>query len=226
MAMPQRVMDSMAEGPWQTVPVGPDMEQEFFTEAEYFDYQETAFGRWEWVPVGADVAGREGLGVLRAMSGGTPSHSEVASNLNRAIGNALEALGNPICRVHTSDLKVHCADGRNTFPDLSVVCGKPSFHAGRNDIVTNPLLLCEVLSPSTEAKDRGPKWRSYQTIPTLQHYLLVSATEPRVEVYTRQTDGEWRVRYVNGLEAEVDLPALGVTVAMATLYRLVEFGTE
>ena len=125
----------------------------------------------------------------------------------------------------TSDLKVRCADGLSTFPDVSVVCGSLDFYGRRRDVVTNPLVLAEVLSPSTEAYDRADKWVSYQTIPSLQYFLLISASQPRVEIYTREAHG-WHFEVVEGREASVALPALGVTVTLSDLYALVDFAPE
>lgn len=200
----------------------PLLTKEFFTEAEYFAHDAAHGGHWEFRPVPEAAAGRPGMGEIRTMGGGLPSHAEVAGNLIRILGDALRALGNRFCHVYTSDLKVHCADGLNTYPDVTVVCGKPTLHAGRRDIVTNALLVCEVLSPSTEAGDRGEKWRSYQTIPTLRHYLLASAAEPRVELFTRQDYGEWRRQIVDNAEGEFDLSALAVRLSMADLYDMVD----
>lgn len=198
------------------------LEKDHYTEAEYFAWEDQARGRWEFRPEGPpDVLGRC-LGLIRAMSGGTPDHSAIASNTITALTVALRAAGNQMCRVFNSDLKVHCADGLNTFPDVSVVCGTLSRYGRRRDIVTNPLLLVEVLSPSMAADDRGEKWMSYQTIPALQHYLLVSVDRPRVELYTRENAG-WHFEAWDGLEAHVALPALGVTVALTDVYALVEF---
>lgn len=218
MALSQRTIEEN----WQAIPINASMEQEFFTEAEYFAFEETAFGRWEFVPVEASLSGAEGLGIMRAMSGGTAPHSEIAGNFIGGLRAALRASGNRLCHVYTSDLKVHCPHGQNTYPDLSVVCGKPIYYAGRRSVVTNPILLGEVLSPSTEAKDRSSKWESYRAISTLQHYLLISAVEPHIEVFTRVGNKEWQVQFVDNLEADIVLPALGVTVAMTDIYDLVD----
>lgn len=108
-----------------------------------------------------------------------------------------------------------------------MVCGKPERYGRRGHLITNPLLVAEVLSPSTEVDHRGAKWRSYQTIPTLQHYLLVSADEPRVEVFTRTEDGGgWVMRVVEGREAETALPMLGINIGLGDLYDLIEFDQQ
>jgi Uma2 family endonuclease len=89
----------------------------------------------------------------------------------------------------------------------------------------NPLLLAEVLSPSTQSFDRGDKWKSYQTIPSLQYFLLLSVHEPRAELYAREAQG-WHFEAVEGLEKSLSLPTLGLTLALADLYELVEFSDE
>ena len=220
MTVPQRYADAVL----------PD--KDAYTEDEYFAFEERALGRWEFVPCGPPRPDGDRLGTIRAlngeirgMSGGSPDHSAIAGNLITALNLALRKRDNQMCRVFTADLKVHCSDGLNTFPDASVVCGALNFYGRRRDVVTNPLVLAEVLSPSTETYDRGDKWVSYQTIPSLEHFLLVSASEPRVEIYTREEHG-WHFVGVKGREALVALPALGVAVALSDLYALVEFEPE
>jgi len=201
------------------------LQKDEHTEEEYFAWEDFSPDRWEWIPEG--ILNDEGrrLGVIRAMSGGTVDHGGTQANIIRALGNALRASGRRRCRVFTSDVKVHCPNGRNTYPDASVVCGPPQLYGGRNDIVLNPTLLVEVLSPSTEGDDRGAKWQSYQRIPTLQHYLLVSPDGPRVEVYSRENSG-WHFAASEGLDAEIPLPALGVTLPLSEIYYEEEVPVE
>ncbi len=199
MALPQRYVEALL----------PDKDR--YTEDEYFAFEEHALGRWEYV-----------RGEIRAMSGGTPDHSGVAANLIFSLTGALRVGGSRTCRVFTSDLKVHTADGVNTYPDASVVCGPLQYYRRRRDTILNPALLAEVLSPSTQTFDRGGKWASYQTIPSLRYFLLLSAHQPRAELYTREEQG-WHFEAVEGREASLSLPALGVTLALSDLYELVEF---
>ena len=219
MALAQRDLDGKDFG----IAVSAGMEQEFFTECEYFVWEENAFGRWEYLPVEASVAGSPDLGVIRAMSGGTSAHAEVAANIIGSLRAALRGSGNRICHVYTSDLKVHCPDGRNTYPDVSVVCGKPVYHEGRETIATNPIFLCEVLSPSTEADDRGAKWGSYRQIASLQHYLIVAANKNAVELYTRLDAENWRFQTYERLDAQIDLDALHIQISVADIYDIVDF---
>ena len=189
----------------------PSAKQPIYTEDEYLEFERTSFGRWEYVN-----------GEIRAMSGGTASHSTIASNIIRVLGNALVPRG---CRVFGSDMRIHTGDDINTFPDVSVVCGPLTFHRGRTDILTNPLLIVEVLSDSTEPYDRGGKFRHYQTIPSFTDYLLVSQHEARVELFSRRED-HWEYRDIAGLSSTVTLPSVETTLALSDVYALIEWQTE
>ena len=184
------------------------IEKDFYSEDEYFEIERTSLGRWEYIH-----------GEIRMMSGGTADHSAIAMNIGRALGNALAPKG---CRVFGSDMKVHTLDRTNTYPDISVVCGPLSFHRGRKDILTNPILIVEVLSDATEAYDLGDKFRHYQTIPSLTDYLLVAQDEARVLLYTRRDD-YWEFRVLTGLGSTVSLPSVEVTLALSDIYALIEW---
>jgi Uma2 family endonuclease len=138
-------------------------------------------------------------GHMYAMSGGSVPHAIIIGNLTRETGNVLK--GRP-CFVAPSDLRVGVSpDGLYTYPDVVVVCGEIKVLDGRNDTVLNPILIIEVLSPSTEACDRGFKSAQYRTLETLQEYALVSQTEPRVEIFRRQSTGDWLLSEAVGLES-------------------------
>lgn len=187
------------------------VEPDWYSEDEYFAIDESSPVRWEYVD-----------GQIRAMAGGTAEHGQVAGNIIRTLGNALVPKG---CRVYGSDVKVHCGDGVNTYPDVSVVCGLPQFYGGRRTIYTNPLLIVEVLSDSTETDDRGPKFDHYRTIPSLKDYLLVSQHEARALLYTRVND-HWEMRDVRGLDGAVYLPSVDVTLALTDVYALIDFDED
>lgn len=182
-------------------------EKECYTEDEYFEFERTSFGRWEYVK-----------GEIRAMSGGTADHNTISSNLVGTLRAALLPKG---CRVFGSDMKVHTGADVNTLPDVSVVCGPLGFHRGRKDIITNPILIVEVLSDSTEAYDQGDKFRHYQTIPSLTDYLLVAQDEARVQLYTRHED-HWHYRDITGLSSTVRLPSVETTLTLSDIYALIE----
>lgn len=186
-------------------------EKKVYTEDEYLEFERTSTGHWEYVN-----------GEIRAMSGGSADHSAIAMNIGRALGNALVPKG---CRVFGADMKVHTHNANNTFPDVSVVCGPLTFHRGRKDIITNPLLIVEVLSSSTEAYDRGEKFLHYQTLPSLTDYLLVSQDDARVQLFTREGD-RWQPQEVTGRAGEIYLPSVEMTLALSDVYALIELPTD
>ena len=160
-------------------------------------------------------------GEVFAMSGGSLAHSLIATNLASEFRARLK--GRP-CVAFNSDLRVKVEEtGLITYPDLSVICGPAMFVDPEADTVTNPTLLAEVLSPSTESYDRGAKFRNYVQIPTLREVLLVSQHEPRIEQFFRQADGPWLWRAAQGVEASVDVPSLGITLALGEVFANVAF---
>lgn len=128
-------------------------------------------------------------GQVWAMSGGTPSHSAITSNVNALLHVALRSSPS---RPYSSDLKIRVFEtGLASYSDVAVVCGPIEPHPEDANAVTNPSLLIEVLSPSTEAWDRGAKFAHYRRIPSLRHYVLADSVAQRVELYTRQDDETW-----------------------------------
>jgi len=182
----------------------------YITEAEYLALEELAGTRHEYYN-----------GQIFAMAGGTPEHAQLSSSVGRELGNALRG---KTCRVFSSDLRVRVeATGLNTYPDVTVVCGDLMLTKERPQALTNPTVLVEVLSESTEAYDRGEKWRHYQTIESLTDYLLVWQDRPLVELYTRQSEATWTYRLFEGLEAEFPLERIGGRISLAELYRGLQF---
>jgi Uma2 family endonuclease len=155
------------------------------------------------------------------MSGASYRHVIITSNLGRELGTALRQRP---CVVGTSDFRVRVAPaGLYTYCDVVVVCGEPRFADDSTDTLLNPVLLIEVLSPSTEAYDRGFKSAQYRTLETLQEYALVSQTEPRVEVFRRQSGGGWLLSESVGLQAVCRFESVECSIALAEVYSKVKF---
>lgn len=160
-------------------------------------------------------------GEMFAMAGGSLAHSLIATNLAREFGNRLRTHS---CTPFNSDLRLKVEPtGLYTYPDLSVVCGPVRFAGPEGDTIVNPTLLAEVVSESTEAYDRGEKFGHYRQIPSLQEYLLVSQWEPRIEQFVSQPNGLWLLRVAQGMEASLELPSLGITIALGEVFAKVEF---
>jgi Uma2 family endonuclease len=161
-------------------------------------------------------------GEMFAMSGGSPSHALIGGSIVALLWPGARAKG---CRVYNSELKVRVAHGGlYAYPDASIVCGEPQFAEGPPHVITNPMVVIEVLAPSTEAYDRGFKSSEYRKIPSLQEYAFISQTEPRVEIYARKTTGEWGEfsEYV-GLEAVSTFHSLECAVQLSDLYSGITF---
>jgi Uma2 family endonuclease len=163
-------------------------------------------------------------GEMFAMSGGTFPHSVIKLNVGGELRTALEGRS---CIAFDNDTRLLVREtGLFTYADAGVVCGPREFHDGRTDTLLNPILVAEVLSPSTEAYDRGKKFKHYQRISTLRQYLLVAQDEPCLELFTRQEDGLWTIETVAGIDRSITLGSVGVTLALARVYLNVDFETD
>jgi Uma2 family endonuclease len=153
-------------------------------------------------------------GQVFAMAGGSPRHSLLASRLITEIGVALR--GKP-CDVHSSDLRLGLDDSHFVYADAVVACRPLALRPGSTDVVLNPRVVIEVLSKGTERYDRGEKQAGYLALPSVEHLVLVSQREPRVEVYSRESDGAFQYRvYEQG--SSVQLDRIGVAIAVNDLY--------
>lgn len=173
--------------------------------AEYLAFEEASKQRHEYL-----------RGQVYAMAGGTPEHGALAAAVTIALGSALQ--GRP-CRVFNSDVRVRVeVTDLFTYPDVFVVCGKLERSTRDADSVTNPVVVVEVLSPSTESYDRGAKAQHYLRIPALREYVLVNHAMPRVEVF-RKNEAQ-RFEWFTFEEHEaVELDSLGVRIPVAEIYR-------
>lgn len=179
-----------------------------YTEEEYLALEEAAEEKSEYIN-----------GEIRPMSGGTYYHSFIAAKLITALNVALDGTD---CDASSADTKVRAA--RNMFyPDVSVVCGAPVYHGRSRMVITNPILVAEVLSPSTSSIDRGDKMQDYLQIETLEVYLLVTQSEPLLEMVSRQADRSWKTETVAGMDAALTIPALSISLKLADVYRRVVF---
>ncbi len=163
-------------------------------------------------------------GVVKAMTGGSYRHGAIALNVGISIGSQLKGKR---CQAVSSDVKVEAdPDGLYVYPDLTVVCDEPRFLDTEKDVLTNPTVVVEVISPSTEAYDRGLKSVRYRGMPTLREYLLIAQDRPLVERYVRQADGLWYVETFEGMQGVVTLSSIECTVPLADIYDRVTFGEE
>lgn len=182
------------------------------TGEEYLAYERSAPFKTEFIN-----------GELYAMAGGSVPHNTAAGNLFAAIHARLRGGS---CRVFNSDMKVH-VPGRDTFvyPDVSALCGSLRLHDEQRDVLLNPSVIAEVLSPATELYDRNVKFDQYRRLDSLREFLLVAQHRMRVEIWTRRADLVWEPSPVF-LENPADvlrLPAVGCDIPLSEIYENVEF---
>ncbi|MFN0168222.1 MAG: Uma2 family endonuclease [Bryobacteraceae bacterium] len=159
-------------------------------------------------------------GTMFALAGASREHNLLAVNLSRELSQQLRSRP---CEVYPSDMRVNVSEtGLYTYPDLVVVCGQPRFADGHLDTLLNPTLLAEILSPSTEAYDRGRKFEHYRAIESLQEYLLVAADRMRVDLYVRQSDGRWLLNTASLPQETLELRSIGCSLRLSDLYEKVE----
>jgi len=161
-------------------------------------------------------------GEVFSQAGGTRRHSLIGLNIARVIGNHL---ANRDCQVHGSDMRIHVeATGYQAYPDVSVAC--PPIEGFSEDVISNPILLVEVLSPATADFDRSGKFAHYRKIPSLKEYLVFWQDEARAEQHTRSPEGLWLLRDIVGIEAVIQLASLDSSLAMKDVYDKVDFRVE
>lgn len=161
-------------------------------------------------------------GEIYARSGASKEHNQITVNLTIEIGQHFR--GKP-CEVYSTDMRVKVPPaGMYTYPDLVAVCDDAVFDDTEFDTLINPNVIIEVLSPSTEAYDRGEKFAHYRRLPSLQEYVLISQDKARVERYLRRGD-EWVLTELGGLTDTLHLPSVDCSVALDAIYEKVTFPT-
>jgi Uma2 family endonuclease len=154
-------------------------------------------------------------GQIYAMAGGTPEHAALAAAV---VGLLFAQLRGGRCRIHDADLRVRVLEtGLATYPDVTVVCGRFERDPSDENAITNPILIVEVLSRSTEEYDRGDKFEHYKRIPSLRQYMIVSHREREIEVWTREEAGAWTAATARD-GARASLASIGAHLDVRELY--------
>jgi Uma2 family endonuclease len=160
-------------------------------------------------------------GLVYAMAGESPDHSTICFNLATVIGSQIR---DKPCRGFSPNMKVRAGiGGLYAYPDLMIVCGEAKFHDEQGDVLLNPTVIFEVLSPSTEKYDRGEKFRRYRTqIESMQDYVLVSQDQMRIEYHHRGEDGNWSANELIGAGASLLLASIDCKIPLPEVYRNTE----
>jgi Uma2 family endonuclease len=163
-------------------------------------------------------------GEIFAMAGSSPAHVRINSNF--MIESGIIFKSGP-CYPLNSDLKVRIPDSTlYTYPDLTILCEPMQFEDEHEDVLLNPKIIVEILSPTTERFDRGKKFERYQRIPSLLEYILVSQDAPHIDRFHRIPDGLWQLKSFHGLEAMFEFATIPGAISMADIFNGVEFNGE
>jgi len=185
-----------------------------FTDQRYLEFERFAQERHEFLD-----------GSVYAMAGESPDHSTICFNLYGSIRNQLRGTR---CRGYSPNMKIATNEsGLFSYPDLAIVCGKPTYFDGTKDVLTNPIVIFEVLSPSTQSYDRGEKFLRYtNNISSLRDYLLISQDKPLVEHYSKAPNEAWVNNEVTGLGSVLTVPSVSCEIPLSDLYDLIDFPAE
>jgi Uma2 family endonuclease len=160
-------------------------------------------------------------GEVFAMTGASRNHNRIVISTLASLHGQLRKRP---CEVFPSDMRVKTRSSiLYTYPDISVVCGTPQFEDAVLDTLLNPIVIIEVLSPSTERYDRGRKFQHYRTLPSLQEYVLIAQDSYRIEHFARQPNDEWLFSDATELNASVELPSIQCQLALVDVYENVTF---
>lgn len=182
------------------------------TFAQYLAYEERSIVKNEFYN-----------GLIIPMSGAKFNHNLIASNVMRCIGNQVENLETDYL-VLNSDQKVYIeAENIALYPDSLVICGQPTFWNGREDLITNPIVIVEVLSKSTRKYDLTDKFLLYQNLPSFKEYITIEPYKVKVCSWYHQDSETWKTNLVTDLTQSVTIRSLGITLPIAAIYRNILF---
>jgi Uma2 family endonuclease len=182
-----------------------------YTLEEYIELEKSSEERYEYFD-----------GEVFAMAGGSINHGRIMRNIIRDLENKL-AGGD--CEVLPSDVRIKVPKAfPYRYPDVVVVCGELVVEKIQGqEMLVNPVLIVEVLSPTTEAYDHNAKFIAYQSIESFREYLLIAQDRPQVTQYVRQPSGKWLRSDVEGLDGALHLESLNLPLTLGEIYRRVEF---
>ncbi|TRU39082.1 MAG: Uma2 family endonuclease [Microcystis aeruginosa Ma_MB_F_20061100_S20D] len=185
-------------------------ETKYYTPEEYLALEETSEDKNEY---------RQGE--IIPMVGATTNHNQIAGNFYRRfplnINNQDYYTYMETVRLWLSDYSIY------TYPDVMVIKGQPLYQGNSQSNVINPLIIVEVLSNSTQAYDRGDKFKFYRSLPTFQEYILIEQSSYSVERYYKQKDDQWLIDFLTGENAVLQLVSVDWQISLQDLYQRVNF---
>ncbi len=188
-------------------------QQRFYTPEEYLELEDRAEHKSEYLD-----------GEVAALAGTSLNHNRISGNIFSILK---EALAGAPCEVFFADIKVWIeAHNYFIYPDVMVLCGKKQFLKGRSDTVTNPQIIIEVLSKSTERYDRNDKFHACWTLDSLEEYVLIDQYRMRVEYFKQTSEKEWMLRVLTGPDEALVLQSIDLEIPLSDIYHRVEWEEE
>jgi Uma2 family endonuclease len=191
------------------------IEKEDYTFEEYLLMEEQAEYKSEYQD-----------GKIVPIESATNKHAKITSNCHYTVQGFLRKRKDR-CSVYDSSLKVFFEEfSHGVYPDVMVICGDVELYNGKEDIVVNPLLVIEVLSPATSSYDRGEKFMKYRSLPAFKEYMLISQDEPQIETWYKMEENIWRISHASGLDSSIHLFSLDIDLPLTDIYYLVDFSEK
>ena len=160
-------------------------------------------------------------GEIFNLAGGSINHNRIVRNFSHY---AIEKLRKNSCELFFTDIKIWIESvDLFTYPDIVIICGQPQFYKQREDTISNPVIIAEVLSESTKSYDRGDKFYFYRQIPTLKHYLIIDQYSPHVEYFLLNEDGHWVLSEFSDLNDRLEIRQPDFKLALKDIYQGVAF---
>lgn len=186
-----------------------NLAEKLFTVAEYLAYERRAEFKHEYY-----------YGHIIAMAGASRKHNLIIANIVREIGNQLR---DRPCETYPNDMRVRTTPQHYIYPDVVIVCDDPRFEDNEFDTLLNPVVIIEVLSKSTEARDRGDKFADCREIESLREYILISQDKMSVEKFTRQDNNVWVFHSFRHAEDTLTLDSINCQLSLAEIYQRITF---
>jgi Uma2 family endonuclease len=196
------------------MPKGEAVSDNRLTLAEYVEREESSTVKHEFHN-----------GQIQEMAGGTPPHAQIGGNFLTFLNIGLFKK-NDQCIAYNSDAQIYITElDKSLYADVSAVEDKPILFAHYKTLITNPLLIVEVLSEGTQEYDRHQKFEFYQKIPSFKEYVLVHQKEPKVEIYYCKNGKRnvWNYTFHTGLADNIKLQSVGCSLRLKDIYRNIEF---
>jgi len=188
----------------------PALQYNYLSAPEYLEAERKALGKHELMN-----------GKIITITGASLTHNRIVRNLIIGIGSFLKGKG---CEVFPSDMRVNIPTTNSfTYPDITIVCGKPELLDDEFDNLLNPMVIIEVLSPSTESYDRGNKFFTYQQIPSLKEYMLVDSSNCIIQTIVKKDNGLWQFETITNPADTLNIHSIHQTILLSDVYDGVNF---